>query len=55
MRQKIIDKIHEKIDELSHEDLMDFIGLDIYSVIEAAVEQELSKLTDEQLLELLCK
>lgn len=53
MKQKLIDKVLERILELESEEQLNQVGLDIYEIVEAAVEQKLSTMTEDQLLELL--
>ncbi len=54
IKAKLIDKVHEKLQDLqSHEDCLDYIGLSLDTAVEAIIEQHLSTLTVEQLLELL--
>lgn len=53
MKNKLIEKIKEKFVDLEPEELLGQVGLDFLSVIETAVDQKLSEMTEDQLLEIL--
>jgi hypothetical protein len=53
MREKLENKINEKLRDLEPEESLNLLGLDFLTIVEQAIAEKLDKMTDDQLLELL--
>lgn len=53
MKSKLIDKLMERMSDLDTEEQLSMVKLDVYSVIEEAIQAKLESMTEDQILELL--
>jgi hypothetical protein len=53
VKQKLIDKLMEKIRDLEPEESLELVGLDFLAVIDDAIMERLEKMSEDQLLTLI--